>query len=186
MYINLLLGIVVLVVLWFYLRRLLVKNETENGQAEDSILRKNPVELLEKEVARRRAAEDETAKVFERLRDTGVERMRGIVHALQEISEALPSVLGDSPCGEQKVLRWDDDGDRVTVSILRDVATEPEASLVVGWRVPDLDLRDVARPEGELAGEYFFRRSDTGAEECMADPDGCVRAVTTFIVDFMA
>ena len=186
MYINLLLGVVVLVVIWFYLRTLLVRDKPEDEQLGCELPRESPVELLEKEVARRRAAEDETAKVFERLRETGVERMRGVVLAVREISEALPSVIGDSPRGTEKSLRWEDNGDRVTITVLHNTTTKPEASLVVGWRVPNLDLRDAARPEGELAGEYFFRRSDTGTEECMADSDGCVRAVTAFIVDFMA
>ena len=184
MYINLLLGVVVLVVIWLYLRKVLVKDDHE--QEGDAPLRESPVDLLEKEVAKRRALEEDSARAFERLKDTGAERMRAVVAALEEIRSALPSVIGDSSRGAQKSLCWDDAGDRVVVRIRQEGTEEPEASIVVGWRVPELDLRDAARPEGKLAGEYFFRRSDTGAEECAADPDACMRAVTAFIVDFMA
>ena len=184
MYINLLLGLVVLVVLWFYLRKLLTKDESEDGS--NASLRESPVALLKEEVARRRDMEGAEAKAFERLRDTGVAHMREVVAALKDLRSALPSVLGDVQGRPEKVLVWDDNGDSVTVRIMGGESPDKEVSAVIGWRVPELDLREPARLEGKLSGEYFVRRSDSNTEERLVDFDNCIRVVTAFIAEFMA
>ncbi|MCC8194896.1 MAG: hypothetical protein LIP28_09660 [Deltaproteobacteria bacterium] len=185
MYVNLLLGAVALVVLWLYVRKILVRDGKSDGRDGIDALRERPVDLLEKEVARRRAAENETSRVFERLRDTGTEHMRTVVAALDEIYAALPSVIGGSCPDSARRLRWEDAGDSVTVRI-RAADGKDEATLVVSWRIPDLDLRNPGQRDGGLSGEYFLRRSDAGREERIPDLEGCIRAITAFIVDFMA
>lgn len=176
MYINLILGAVALVVIWLFLKKILVK---------DDALRETPAELLEREVARRRAQEEEAARAFERLRDKGKERMRPVVSALEEMRSAMPSLAGDGGAG-RKALVWDDAGDAVMIRIQGTEEGEAENSLAVSWRVPDLDLRKAARFGDDLPGVYTLRRSDTGREEAVSTLDACVRGITSFIVDFMA
>ncbi len=171
MYVNLILGAVVLVVLWLYLRKMLVRDDALSGK---------PADLLEKEIARRRAAEEENARAFQRVRDAGRKRMRPVVAALAEMRSAMPALAE----GTQKSLDWDDDGDSVTVRVRG--ADAAEASLAVAWRVPDLDLREAAKYGEDMPGVFILRRSDSGREERIAGLDGCVRAITSFIVDFMA
>ena len=173
MYINLILGAVAVVVLWLYLKKLLVK--------EDALSEK-PADLLEKEVAKRRAMEEDTARAFQRLRDLGKERMRPVVAALTEMRSAMPMVAGNA----EKALFWDDDGDSITIHMRGSDDAHPDASLIVSWRVPDLDLQKAARFGDELPGLYVLRRSDSGQEESIAGLDACVRYITSFIVDFMA
>ena len=181
MYINLVLGVVALVVLWLFLRRLLVRED-----APEDALRESPAELLEKEVARRRAAEEENARVFERLRDVGRERLRPVVAALGELRSAMPAVVGETPAHARKILSWDDNGDSIFVRVLEEEGGRERASLAVSWRVPDLDLQKAARYGEELPGMFVLRRSDTGAEERAPTLDACMRDITSFIVDFMA
>lgn len=176
MYINLILGAVALVVVWLFLKRILVK---------DDALRETPAELLEKEVARRRAQEEEAARAFERLRDKGKERMRPVVSALEEMRSAMPSLAGGAGAAH-KALAWDDAGDSVMISIRGSGEGEPENSLAVSWRIPGLDLRKAARFGDDPPGVYILRRSDTGREEAVSTLDACVRGITSFIVDFMA
>ena len=173
MYVNLLLGLVALVVVWLYLKKLLVKED---------VLRENPAELLEKEVARRRAREDTTGKTFDRLRDTGRERMRPVVEALVQMRSAMPAVAG----GSQPELSWDDEGDSVTIHARSTADNRESASLTVSWKVPDLDLEKAAKFGEDLPGVYILRRSDSGQEERVPGLDACVRSITSFIVDFMA
>ena len=173
MYINLILGAVALVVIWLFLKKILVK---------DDVLRETPAELLEKEVARRRAQEEEAARAFDRLRDKGKDRMRPVVSALEEMRSAMPSLAG----GAQKALAWDDAGDSVMIRIQGSEEGEAENSLAVSWRIPDLDLQKAARFGDDLPGVYILRRSDTGQEEAVSTLDACVRGITSFIVDFMA
>lgn len=173
MYINLLLGFVALVVIWLYLKKLLVREDA---------LSENPAELLEKEVARRRAKEEAANKTFERLRDTGKERMRPVVEALAGLRSAMPSVGG----GIRSELTWDDEGDSVSIHMQSTTDAEKCASLAVSWRVPDLDLEKAAKAGNDLPGIYVLRRSDSGQEERIPNLDACVRSITAFIVDFMA
>ncbi|SBV98399.1 hypothetical protein KL86DPRO_11383 [uncultured delta proteobacterium] len=176
MYINLILGVVALVVVWLFLKKLLVKDDT---------LRENPAELLEKEVARRRAQEEELARAFERLRGKGKERMRPVVAALEEMRSAMPSLAGSAGAA-QKALDWDDEGDSVMIRVHGREEGDAASSLAVSWRVPDLDLQKAARFGDDLPGAYILRRSDTGREEVVSTLDACVRGITSFIVDFMA
>lgn len=172
MYINLILGGIAVVVLWLYLRRMLVR---------DDVLREDPAELLEKEVSRRRAREEDAARAFERIRDTGRERMRPVAAALAAIQTALPK-MAEAP---KKTLSWDDEGDVITVRMRAGEDAE-DASLAVSWRVPDLDLQRAARLAGGLPGVFILKRSDSGQEEQIENVDACVRRITSFIVDFMA
>lgn len=177
MYINLLLGAVALVVLWLYLRKMLVKEDT---------LREAPADMLEKEVARRRAMEADSAKAFERLRDTGEERMRPVVRAVAEMRSAMPRAAGTAPEKAQRELDWDDEGDTLHIHIRENGNADDVAALSVSWQVPELDLREAALPGGELAGVYILRRSGSGGEERAKNLESCVRAITSFIVDYMA
>lgn len=177
MYINLLLGAVALVVLWLYLRKMLVKEDT---------LREAPADMLEKEVARRRAREAATARAFERLRDIGKERMRPVVRAVAEMRSAMPRTAGIGHGKARRELNWDDEGDTLHLHIRESESAEDVASLSVSWRVPDLDLREAALPGGEPAGVYILRRSGAGGEERAENLENCVRAITSFIVDHMA
>lgn len=177
MYINLILGLVALIVVWFYLRKMLVREDD---------LRESPTELLEKEVARRRAAEAEAEKVFERLRDAAKERMRPVAAALAEMRAAMPSVAGDKAGSPQKLLTWDDDGDTILVRVRESGASEDAATLAVSWRIPEMDLRRAAGFGVPMPGVYVLRRSDRGGEDTVAGLDACVRAMSSFIVDFMA
>ncbi len=172
MYINLLLGLVALVVIWLYLKKLLVKEDA---------LREPPAELLEKEVARRRARETAAGRTFDRLRDSGRERMRPVVEALAEMRSAMPAMEG----GSQAELAWDDEGDSVVVHVRGALDACKSASLSVAWRVPDLDMGKAAQFEEEPPGAYVLRRSDTGREERIPTLDACVRSITAFIVDFI-
>jgi hypothetical protein len=176
MYINLLLGVVALVALWLFLRKVLVG---------DDALRENPAELLEKEVAKRRSMEEEAAGVFERLRDRGRERMRPVVSALEEMRSALPSFAGGDAAA-RKGLAWDDAGDSVLIRIRGKEDGGTQNSLTVSWRVPDLDLRAAARPDAAVPGAYVLRRSDTGREEAVSSLDACVRGIASFLADGMA
>lgn len=170
MYINLVLGAVALIVVWLYLKKLLVK---------DDALSESPARLLEKEMARRREREEEKNKVFERLRDLSVTRMRAVLRALEELRAALPPE-------EQGTLFWEDGGENLTI-FMRGAADDGEhaASLTVSWRVPDLDLRKAASVGGDLPGVYAVRRSDAAKEEYLPTLDGCMRYITSFIVDFV-
>jgi len=173
MYINLLLGLVALVVIWLYLKKLLVREDT---------LSESPAEILEKEAAKRRARKEAVDKTFDRLRDTGMERMRPVVEALNEMRSAMPSVEG----GSQVELIWDDEGDSVLIH-MRVVSDEQRsACLAVAWRVPDLDMEKAAKFGETLSGVYILRRSDTGQEERCQNLDACVRSITAFLIDFMA
>lgn len=176
MYINLILGAVALIVVWLYLRKMLVK---------DDDLRETPKELLEKEVARRHAAEVEAGKAFERLRDTAKERMRPVAAALAEMRAAIPSVAGEETGSPQKVLTWDDNGDTILVRVRANGASEDAATLSVSWRTPEMDLRRAAGFGDLASGVYVLLRSDKGGEETVAGLDACVRSMTSFIVDFM-
>lgn len=171
MYINLILGGIAVVVLWLYLRRMLVR---------DDVLREDPAELLEKEVSRRRAREEDATRAFERIRDTGRERMRPVAAALAAIQTALPK-MAEVP---KKTLSWDDKGDAIIIRMRGEDAGD--ASLAVSWRVPDLDMQRAARLAGGLPGVFILKRSDSGQEEQIENVDACVRRITSFIVDFMA
>ena len=177
MYINLLLGVVALVILWLFLRKLLVKEDT---------LRESPAELLEKEVAKRRALEEEAERAFERLRDIGRERMRPVADALVALRSAMPSVVGAKAEDIHRALTWDDNGDSIFIRIVGEDGVKEEASLAVSWRVPDLDLQKAARYGEDMPGTFVLRRSDTGNDVSMTGLDACVRGITSFIVDFMA
>jgi len=177
MYINLLLGAVALVVLWLYLRKMLVKDDS---------LREAPAEMLEKEVARRRAMEADSARAFERLRGIGEERMRPVVRAVAEMRSAIPRAAGTGNEKAQRELDWDDEGDTLHIRIREADSAEDMAVLSVSWRVPELDLREAALPGGELAGVFVLRRSGSGGEERAENLESCVRAITSFIVDYMA
>lgn len=176
MYINLILGVVALVVVWLFLKKILVKED---------VLRETPAELLEKEVARRRAQEEEAARAFERLRDKGKERMRPVVAALEEMRSAMPALAG-AAVEAQKTLTWDDAGDSVMITVQAREEGGAANSLAVSWRIPDLDLQKAARFGEDFPGMYVLRRSDTGREEAVSTLDACVRGITSFIVDFMA
>lgn len=171
MYVNLILGGIAVVVLWLYLRKMLVR---------DDVLREDPAALLEKEVSRRRVREEDAARAFERIRDAGRDRMRPVAAALAAIQAALPR-MAEAP---QKTLRWDDEGDAIVIRMRGEDAGD--ASLAVSWRVPDLDLQRAARLGGELPGVFILKRSDSGQEEQIENIDACVRRITSFIVDFMA
>ena len=175
MYINLILGAVAVVVLWLYLRKLLVR---------DDALSENPAELLEKELARRRAMEAEAGRAFERMRDMGKERMRPVVAALAELRAAMPSV--SSAKSAERMLAWDDEGDTLIVRIRDAGGVEDVANLSVSWRVPEFDLQKTSRYGADLPGVFVLRRSDSGREESVPGLDACVRSITAFIVDFMA
>lgn len=172
MYVNLILGGIALLVLWFYLRKMLVRHD---------ILREDPAELLEREVAKRRAGEEDAAKAFERLRDAGRERMRPVAAALGAIEAAMPKLAGVP----RKTLRWDDNGDSIIIRMQGGEDGEG-ANLAVNWRVPDLDLQKAARLGGDLPGVFVLKRSDSNQEEQIENVDACVRRITSFIVDFVA
>lgn len=170
MYINLVLGAVALIVVWLYLKKLLVKDDT---------LSESPARLLEKELARRREQEEEKSKAFERLRDLSVVRMRAVLAALEELRAALPQEAQDA-------LSWEDEEDRLIVS-MRGVSAgdDPSASLEVSWRIPALDLRKAASVGDDFPGVYVVKRSDTAREESLSTLNGCMRYITSFIVDFV-
>lgn len=176
MYINLLLGAVALIVLWLYLRRMLVK--------EDS-LPEPPADMLEKEVARRRAMETDSARAFERLRDIGSERMRPVVRAVAELRSAMPRAAGTGHEKMQRELDWGDEGDTLHIRIWENEGANEVAALSVSWQVPDLDLRKAAVPGSGLTGVYVLRRSGSGGEERAETLEACVRSITSFIVDYM-
>lgn len=165
MYINLVLGGIALVVIWLYLKKILVKED---------VLKENPADLLEKEIARRRAKEEEAAKVFERMRDRTKARLRPVAEALEPMRAALPEAA-------REALFWEDAGETLTISMR---GKEKDASLTVAWRIPQVDLRAIAAYDND-AGVYVLRRSDTGKEESVASLDACVQRITSFIVDLM-
>lgn len=169
MYVNLILGAVALVVVWLFLKKLLVG---------DDILKENPAELLEQEVAKRRAREEEAARAFERLRDRAKNRLRPVAEALESLRAALPGKTGDA-------LSWEDTGDSLIIHMRNGGEAGKNADLTVIWRVPELDLRAAAKRGADIPGVFVLRRSDTGEEESVAALDACVRAITSFIVDFM-
>lgn len=173
MYINLFLGAVALVVVWLFLRKLLVREDE---------LTVSPARLLEKELAKRKEKEEKTAAVFERLRDTAVARMRPVAEALKEIRAAMPE-------GERERLSWRDDGDSIAV-YMRPAGAErdPEEDggrpdLTVAWRSREIVLGSDSPAGG--GGEYVLLYSGGTGESRITSVDDCVRAITSFIVDFM-
>ena len=170
MYINLILGAIALVVVWLYLRKLLVK---------DDALSESPAQLLEKELARRRETEDKNAKAFERLRDISVARMRPVASALEELHAALPLET-------RGFFSWEDDEEKLVVSMCN-VAEEDEQAvrLTISWRILDIDLRKAASVDVDLPGTYVAKRSDGAREETLPSLDACMRYITSFVVDFM-
>ena len=176
MYINLVLGAVALVIVWLCLRKLLVREDA---------LKERPAELLEREIARRRAEEEAGAKVFERLRENEKRRLRPVAEALADMRSSLSPQTGEAL---SSAMSWEDAGDVITIHMRgrpREQEGERAASLVVFWRSPDLDLRAVARYGDDLPGCFVLRRSDVGKEETVANLDACIRAITSFLVDFM-
>ena len=172
MYINLILGAVALVLVWLFLRKLLVR---------DDVLKENPAELLEQEIAKRRAREEETAQAFERLRDRAKTRLRPVAEALAALQAALPGKT-------RNALSWEDAGESLVIRMHtgdNGGDAEKNADLTVTWRVPELDLRLAAKYSDDIPGVYVLRRSDTGKEESIVALDACVRYITSFIVDFM-
>lgn len=171
MYVNLVLGAVALVVLWLYLKKLLVK---------DDALSESPAKLLERELARRREREKETEKAFERLRDVAIARMRPVAQGLEELRAALPEET-------QAALSWEDDEDSITIAMhaARAGKEEKAVALVVAWRAPDLDLRLSSASADNIFGHYALKRSDVEGEEKTDGLDACMRRITSFIVDFM-
>jgi hypothetical protein len=172
MYINLALGAVALFVVWLWLRKLLVK---EDG------LKERPSVILEREIAKRRRTEELGAQAAERLREGEKQRLRPVADALKDLCSALPAQTGEA-------MSWEDAGDAITIRMrgrARETDGERSASLVVRWRIPDLDLRSAARCGDGASGDFTLRRSDTGEEERVANLDACIRSITAFIVDFM-
>lgn len=172
MYINLILGAVALVIVWLFLKKLLVRED---------VLKESPAALLEREIARRRAREDTTEKAFERLRDKAKSRLRPVAEALMALQAALPGTT-------RNALSWEDTGASLVIHMHaagHDAEAEKSADLTVTWRVPELDLRAAAQGGDDIPGVFVLRRSDTGKEESLAALDACVRHITSFIVDFM-
>lgn len=172
MYINLFLGAVALVVVWLFLRRLLVRKDE---------LTVSPARLLEKELAKRREKEEKTSAAFERLRDVTVARMRPVADALVEIRAAMPE-------REKERLSWRDGGDSIAIH-MRPAGTEqrPEEdgrpALTVTWRSREVVLGGNTPAGG--SGEYVLLNQEEAEGARAASIDDCVRAITSFIVAFM-
>lgn len=174
MYINLLLGAVALVVLWLWLRKLVVRDDT---------LREDPAVMLEKEVARRKALENRAAAAFERLRDVGKERMRPVAAALDVMRAAVPVPEDGTPA--RRVLAWNDEGDTILVRVSEAGSGDVVAELSVAWRVPEVDLGPDAAPVDAAPGGYVLKRSGADTGEHADSLDACVGMITSFIVDYM-
>lgn len=171
MYVNLILGAVALVVVWLYLKKLLVKDDT---------LTESPARLLEKELAKRREREEERNRAFERLRESAAVRMRPVVSAMEELRDALPEKA-------RNTLSWEDSGDALLIRMREGTPEEGggAVSLQVAWRMPEIDLRRAAALGEDMPGVYVARRSDVLKEENFATLDACMQYVAAFIVDFM-
>lgn len=167
MYINLILGVVAVAVIWFYVKKLFAK---------DDGLSQNPAELLESELRRRREKERETARAFERLKDAGTRRLTQVAEALEELRAAMPETAA-------KRLSWRHEGDALTITM-----HGPDGAartLDVLWKIPELDLAAAANHADSMPGEFVLRPAGEGREERMETLDACMRHITSFIVDLM-
>lgn len=160
MYINLLLGAVALVAIWLWLRKLLVR---------DDVLRDAPAAILEREALSRKAGVRLAPEKSEK------ERLRPVIDALEQMRSALPQVAEGMGAPVRRSFSWDDAEDAVRIWIHEAGNDGDMAVLTVIWREPD----------GGGPGAYILTRSDTGEEERRNSLDGCVRAMSSFIVDYL-
>lgn len=168
MYINSALGGVALVVVWLYLKKILVRDDT---------LKESPAAMLEQEIAKHRVAEEERLARVERLHAAAVERRDLVAAALEELREALPE-------NARGCLSWEKDGDSVLV-FMRDAEGNAKGALNVAWRVHHVDLQAPFDEDDASSGAYALLHVESGKEETVWGLDACMRRIVSFIVDFM-
>lgn len=181
MHINLILGLVVILAIWW-----LLKNRQERKAANAE-----PADMLMDEISKRREAQLASTRAINRMRNLREQNMRPVAEGLKKMAAALPK---NGP--EQIII--EDNGELVRLTlhyaIKKELPDSPERKPDINseifemeWNVKNFDIELFSGSSSlqSVSGEYIIRMKD-GTILKETELTGFMRRVSALIADRLA
>lgn len=167
MHINLIIGLIFLVTLWWFIRTL---------SADRRAKKTDPGGMLKDELEKRRAAQEKSRRATQRLAQLKGERLAPVLAGVRKMIDALPEK--DRAAG---LIRAAENNDAIEVTLERGGKSE---TLVLDWNVRNFDLELFAGTAAltGAAGDYIIRLPD-GSMLRKAEFADFMRALSGLLAD---
>lgn len=181
MHINLILGLIVVLAVWW-----LLKNHRENKNS-----RAEPADMLMDEISKRRAAQDASKRATERLAALRTEKIRPVVDGLEKMARALPD---SASSGMELADRRENVRLTLSYPLKKERADNPERepeiiseTFDIEWNIKNFDLELFSGSSSlqSVPGEYIIRMKD-GTMLQESDFSGFMRRLSGIIADRLA